>query len=73
MTFPDDVDNSNAPSRFFGRRLILVIIVVLVAGLTFGLWFFFISDSDKAVQNSDIYLAPNCYSVNGKQTYPPKS
>jgi hypothetical protein len=73
MTFPDDVDNSNAPSRFFGRRLILVIIVVLVAGLTFGLWFFFISDSDNAVQNSDIYLAPNCYSVNGKQTCPPMS
>ena len=73
MTFPDDVDNSNASSRFFGRRLILVIIVVLVAGLTFGLWFFFISDSDNAVQNSDIYLAPNCYSVNGKQTCPPKS
>jgi len=40
MTFPEDVDNSNAPSRFFGRRLILAIIIVLVAGLTFGLWFF---------------------------------
>jgi hypothetical protein len=73
MTFPDDVDNSNAPSRFFGRRLILVIIVALVAGLTFGLSFFFVSDSDNAVQNSDIYLAPNCYSVNGKHTCPPKS
>ena len=73
MTFPEDVDNSNAPSRFFGRRLILAIIIVLVAGLTFGLWFFFISDSNNAAENSDIYLPPNCYSVNGKQTCLPKS
>ncbi|TLX86306.1 MAG: hypothetical protein E6L04_03660 [Thaumarchaeota archaeon] len=72
MTFPEDVDNSNAPSRFFGRRLILAIIIVLVAGLTFGLWFF-ISDSNNAAENTDIYLPPNCYSVNGKQTCPPKS
>ena len=71
MTFPEDVDSSNAPSRLFGRRLILAIIIVLVAGLTFGLWFFFISDSDNAVENSDIYLPPNCYSVNGKQTCSP--
>ncbi|MGB5090746.1 MAG: hypothetical protein WBN72_07365 [Nitrososphaeraceae archaeon] len=56
MSFSDDIDNSNAPSRFFGRRLILVIIVVLVAGLTVGLWFFFIPDSDNAVENSDNYL-----------------
>jgi len=73
MTFHEDVDNSNAPSRLFGRRLILAIIIVLVAGLTFGLWFFFISDSNNAAENSDIYLPPNCYSVNGKQTCPPKS
>ena len=72
MTLPEDVDNSNAPSRFFGRRLILAIIIVLVAGLTFGLWFF-ISDSNNAAENSDIYLPPNCYSVNGKQTCPHKS
>jgi hypothetical protein len=73
MTFPEDVDNSNAPSRFFGRGLILAIIIVLVAGLTFGLLVFFISDSNNAAENSDIYLPPNCYSVNGKQTCPPKS
>jgi hypothetical protein len=73
MTFPKDVDNSNAQSRFFSRRLILAIIIVLVAGLTFGLWFFFISDSNDAAENSNIYLPPNCYSVNGKQTCPPKS
>jgi hypothetical protein len=73
MTFPEDVDHSNAPSRFFGRRLILATLIVLVAGLTFGVWFFFISDSNNAAENSDIYLPPNCYSVNGKQTCPPKS
>jgi len=73
MNFPEYVDNSNAPSRFFGRRLILATIIVLVAGVTFGLWFFFISDSNNGTENSDIYLPPNCYSVNGKQTCPPKS
>ena len=73
MNFPDDVDNSNAPTRFFGRRLTLAIIIVLVARLTFGLRFFFISDSDNAVENSDIFLLPNCYSINGRQTCPPKS
>jgi hypothetical protein len=73
MNLPEDVDNSNAPSRFFGRRLILATIIVLVAGVTVGLWFFFISDSNNAAENSDIYLPPNCYSVNGKQTCPPKS
>jgi hypothetical protein len=73
MNFPEDVDNSNAPSRFFGRRLILATIIVLVAGVTFGLWFFFISDSNNAGENSDIHLPPNCYSVNGKQICPPKS
>jgi hypothetical protein len=73
MNFPEDVDNSNGPPRFFGRRLILATIIVLVAGITFGLWFFFISDSNNAAENSDIYLPPNCYSVNGKQTCPPKS
>jgi hypothetical protein len=73
MNFPEDVDNSNAPSRFFGRRLILATIIVLVAGVTFGLWFFFISDSNNAGENSDIHLPPICYSVNGKQICPPKS
>jgi hypothetical protein len=71
MTFHEDIDRRS--TRFFGKRMLLAIIIVLVAGFTFGLWFFFISDSDNAVQNSDIYLAPNCYSVNGKQTCPPKS
>ena len=67
MTFPEDVDKSNPSSRFVSRKLILVIIIVLVAGITFGVWFFFISDSDNAIHTSDSFLPPNCYSVNGKQ------
>ena len=74
MTFPEDVDKSNPSSRFVSRKLILVTIIVLVAGITFGVWFFFISDSDNAIDTSDNFLPPNCYSVNGKQICPsPKS
>ena len=73
MTLPEHLVDSNQSRKLLGRRLILAIIIVLVAGLTFGLWFFFISDSNNAAENSDIYLPPNCYSVNGKQTCPPKS
>ena len=74
MTFPEDVDKSNPSSRFVSRKLILVTIIVLVAGITFGVWFFFISDSDNALDTSDNFLPPNCYSVNGKQICPsPKS
>jgi hypothetical protein len=74
VTFPEDVDKSNPSSRFVSRKLILVTIIVLVAGITFGVWFFFISDSDNAIDTSDNFLPPNCYSVNGKQICPsPKS
>ncbi|HEX7178732.1 MAG TPA: hypothetical protein VF220_03330 [Nitrososphaeraceae archaeon] len=74
VTFPEDVDKSNPSSRFVSKKLILVIIIVLVAGITFGVWFFFISDSDNAIDTSDNFLPPNCYSVNGKQICPsPKS
>lgn len=72
MTIPEDI--SNRSRRFFGKRMLLVIIIILIAGLTFGVWFLFISGSDNAPQSSDVYLPPNCYSVNGKQTCsPPKS
>jgi len=69
MTIPEDVNNRSA--RFFGKRILLTIIIILVAGLAFGLWYFFIYGSQIAPQNSDVYLPPNCYSVNGKQTCSP--
>ena len=69
MTIPEDVNNRSA--RFFGKRILLTIIIILVAGLAFGLWYIFIYGSQIAPQNSDVYLPPNCYSVNGKQTCPP--
>ena len=68
MTIPEDVNSRSA--RFFGKRMLLVIII-LVGGLTFGLWYFFIFNSNNATENSDVYLPPNCYSVNGKQICPP--
>lgn len=69
LTIPEDVNNR---SRFFGNRILLtIIIIILVAGLAFGLWYFFIYGSQIAPQNSDVYLPPNCYSVNGKQTCSP--
>jgi hypothetical protein len=70
MSFPEDVDNSNRSSRFYNRKLILGIIIVAVAGLTFGVWFFFISNSDNAIDTSENFLPPNCYSINGKQICP---
>ena len=68
MTIPEDVNSRSA--GFFGKIMLLVIII-LVGGLAFGLWYFFIYGSQIAPQNSDVYLPPNCYSVNGKQTCPP--
>jgi hypothetical protein len=73
MTFFEHDENSNQSRTFPGRRLILAIIIVLVASIAFGFWFFFISSPDNAIGNSDKYLPPNCYSINGKQICPPKS
>jgi hypothetical protein len=73
MTFPKHVENSNQSKRLLGRGLNLAIIIALVASLAFGVWFFFISGSDNAIGNSNKYLPPNCYSINGKQICPPKS
>ena len=56
--------------RFFGKKLMIVIIIVLVAGLTFDVSIFFISDSDSGIENNDNFLPPNCYSINGKQICP---
>jgi hypothetical protein len=66
--------SKNRSSRFYNRKLILAIIIVLVSGLTFGLWFFFISNSDNAIDTSENFLPPNCYSINGREICPsPKS
>jgi hypothetical protein len=70
VTFPGHVERSNASTKFFKRRLVLAIIMVLAAGLAFGLWFFFIYDSHDAVEKSENYLPPNCYSINAKQICP---
>lgn len=70
MSFPEDV-NSNTSSGFFGRKLILAMIIAVVVIVIFAVWFFFISDTYNATENSDNYVPSNCYSINGKQTCPP--
>jgi hypothetical protein len=61
-------DNSKPSSGFLGRRFILAVFIVLIAGVAFGVWFFFISDSDNGIEDNGNFLPPNCYSINGKQT-----
>jgi hypothetical protein len=74
MTFAEHVENSNQSRRLLGRRLILGIIIVLVTSIAFGVWFFFIPALENDIGNSEKYLPPNCYSINGKHICPtPKS
>jgi len=71
-TFPEDVDKSNSSMRFLRKKLIIVIIIVPVVSIIFAIWFFFISDAYNAFEDTNKFLPPNCYSVNGKQICPTK-
>jgi len=67
MTIPEDTKINSI--RFSAKWVkFLMIIIILVAGLSFGLWYFFLSGSDNAIKNNGAVLPSNCYSVNGKQT-----
>jgi hypothetical protein len=67
MTVPKDTDSRSI--RFLAKWVkFLMIMIILVAGLAFGLWYFFLSGSDNAIKNNGPLLPSNCYSVNGKQT-----
>ena len=66
MTVPEDVNNKS--TRFYGKRILLAIIIILIAGLAFGLSYFFMTGSGNVIKNNDAFLPSNCYSVNGKQT-----
>jgi uncharacterized membrane protein (DUF106 family) len=72
MTFHEDVDDTNARSRFnarsgfFRRKLFLAMVIALFVIIIFFIWFFFVSESNNAV-----ILPPNCYSVNGEQICTP--
>ena len=67
MTIPEDTKSKSI--RFAAKWVkFLMIIIILVAGLSFGLWYFFLSGSDNAIKNNGPLLPSNCYSVNGKQT-----
>ncbi len=67
MAVPED---TNSRSISFAAKWVkfLILMIVLVAGLSFGLWYFFLSGSHNAINNKGAVLPSNCYSVNGKQT-----
>jgi len=63
MAFAKSVINPNQSNRLFGRKLIIGIIIVLVATLAVGIWFFSISSLGLGIGNTEKYLPPNCYSI----------
>ena len=67
MAVPEDT-NSRSISFAAKRVKFLILMIVLVAGLSFGLWYFFLSGSNNAIRNNGAILPSNCYSVNGKET-----
>jgi hypothetical protein len=71
MTFAKSVINPDQSNRLFGRKLIIGIMIVLVATLAVGVWFFSISSLGLGIGNTGKYLPPDCYSINGNQICPP--
>jgi hypothetical protein len=71
MTFAKSVINPDQSNRLFGRKLIIGIMIVLVATLAVGVWFFSISSLGLGIGNTEKYLPPDCYSINGNQICPP--
>jgi len=71
MTIAKSVINPDQSNRIFGRKLIIGIIIVLVATLAVGVWFFSISSLGLGIGNTGKYLPPDCYSINGNQICPP--
>ena len=66
-----DVDKSNTSIRFFEKKLLLAIIIILVAGIISAVWFIFVSDTKISLQKTENnVLPPDCYSVNGNITCP---
>ncbi|HEY7226605.1 MAG TPA: hypothetical protein VH481_00580 [Nitrososphaeraceae archaeon] len=70
MTFAKSVKNPQS-NKLFGRKLIIGILIVLVATLVMGVWFFSNSGLGLGIGNTEKYLPPNCYSINGNQICPP--
>jgi hypothetical protein len=71
MTIAKSVINPDQSNRLFARKLIIGIIIVLVATLAVGVWFFSFSSLGLGIGNTGKYLPPNCYSINGNQICPP--
>lgn len=65
MASPEDIDDTNARSRFnarlgyFRRKLFLGMIIALIIIVIFFVWYFFISGSNNVIDDSAIILPPN--------------
>ncbi|HKX20770.1 MAG TPA: hypothetical protein VJM74_03765 [Nitrososphaeraceae archaeon] len=67
MAIPEDTNSTSIRSAAKWLKF-LMIMIILVGGLSLGLWYFFLSSSHTAIKNNGAVLPSNCYSVNGKQT-----
>jgi hypothetical protein len=73
MTLRKDNDKFNQSKRFLRKNIILAIIIVAGAGIAVAVWFFFVSDAYNTINDTNNYLPPDCYSINGKQICPKKT
>ncbi|MGI0031060.1 MAG: hypothetical protein ACRD80_05705 [Nitrososphaeraceae archaeon] len=62
-----DNDTKSTLSKFNKRKLIVMTIIISVAAIIIGIWFFFIGEHNFESTN---ILPPNCYMINGKQICP---
>jgi uncharacterized BrkB/YihY/UPF0761 family membrane protein len=65
-----NVDKSDGSIRFFERKLFLVLIIALVAGIIFTASFVLVFDTQSEEVAKNNLLPPDCYSINGKQVCP---
>ena len=69
MTVPQD--SKNRATRFFRRKLFLALILAAFVIVIFSIWYFIIYESGNVIDNKNVILPGNCYSINGHQICPP--
>ena len=62
-----DNDSKSSLTKFNKRKLIVITIIISVAAIIIGMWFFFMNEHNFGSTN---FLPPNCYMINGKQICP---
>jgi hypothetical protein len=58
MTLPKENDKSNHSKRSLRKNIILAIIIVTGAGIASAVWFFFVSDTYKMIDDTNNHLPP---------------